>query len=55
MRRLKAQRRSLERNPPPEFFLASYFIGRDWWHPPSANPAGSGTALPESDLPEFEA
>lgn len=57
MRRLNAQLKSLSRDPPPEFFLASYFIGREWWEPP-AETRRAGTVeseqLPLSDLPEFE-
>ena len=57
MRRLTAHRKVLARDPPAEFFLAAYFIGREWWVPSSrgqAAPPDADTQLPKSDLPEFE-
>jgi hypothetical protein len=55
MRRILAQRKELRLSPPPEFFLAGYFQGRDWWHPPNQIKADAKPqVVAASLLPEFE-
>jgi hypothetical protein len=55
MRRLAAQAKNLRKSPPPESFLAAYFVGQGWWKPQPENvPTQQAQELPESDLPEFE-
>ena len=54
MRRLAAQAKNLKKNPPPESFLAAYFVGQGWWRPQRMDAPDVLEELPESDLPEFE-
>jgi hypothetical protein len=55
MRRLAAQAKNLRKSPPPESFLAAYFVGQGWSKPLHAEgPADQERELLESDLPEFE-
>ena len=54
MRRLAAQAKNLKKNPPPESFLAAYFVGQGWWKLQHADVPGAPVELPDSELPEFE-
>ena len=55
IRRLKAQSKQLNENPPPEFFLSLYFQARKWWEPVQVKALEvSEPVEPQSSLPEYE-
>jgi hypothetical protein len=54
MRRLAAQAKNLRKSPPPESFLAAYFVGQGWLKARATDVSGMAEELPESDLREFE-